>query len=720
MAKRPKPAPIILDEHSITTVSATPSKSLAGPDVSTIRGPKPPTRKARVKPSSLDVPPPVGTPDPTILLTPEELADYNADILDDDVLGIPASSGIPTIEHTWEDPFQPNEFGAIPPCAPAQFSLPQGSPPGVGDRPDPATFKLPQVSTPVPRTDPSLLDRMLNIKWSKFIPLSHSPFPKQLAALMLSDAREVFFGGAAGGGKSDWLLMEALRFCDLPTFSSIIFRKQLTDLKQSGGLIPRAEQWLAPMKEAGHCRYAGDEHKWHFKTFWPGTDIPGPEATLQWGYIGEASVRDRYMSAEFQLIGFEELANWEADTDFVYMYSRLRKNMCVVHGSNEDGEPIYKPGCRYCDVLSQIPLRMRAASNPGPSWIKRRYGIIPDPTQYKTRHEALVAISEGHKVRWVGTNKEKPFIPSYLSDNKAINAKEYRASLSNMSEDDRSKFEDGNWEARKNSRFKRRWQRFYQLNAPQELLMSESPMFRFEELELGNTEQIPIKYDLSNYSYSFTEVDRSGNVFVSDPIPLTRLSSIFTTVDTAVTTRQGPVDGEVGQKNSYAVISTWGLTHNNNLLWLNMRKFRKEIPDLVQQLVDVNSIWKPNYNKIEVNGVGTGVAQYAEAAKMNVRKNYRKTDKLENSLSAQMLMKNGLIWFPINALWLEECEDDVFSWTGLPNEEDDVIDTLCDACHELALGVAHTISAPSIVRTRPRVVFTSGAIRGIPKYGLNN
>lgn len=700
MAKRPKRAPLILDELSISSVSPTPSKSLAGPDVSTIRGLTPPTRKARKKAPSLDIPPAPGTPDPTILLSPEELADFNADILDDNLPTL--NDQAPAIEHTWDDPDKE----------------PRQSLPGIADRADSDTFKLPQVSAPVPRTDPSLLDRMLNIKWSKFIPLSHSPFPKQLAALMLSDAREVFFGGAAGGGKSDWLLMEALRYCDLPTFSSIIFRKQLTDLKQSGGLIPRAEQWLAPMKEAGHCRYAGDEHKWHFKTFWPGTDIPGPEATLQWGYIGEASVRDRYMSAEFQLIGFEELANWENDTDFVYMYSRLRKNMCVVHGSNEEGEPIYKPGCRYCDVLSQIPLRMRAASNPGPSWIKRRYGIIPDPTQYKTRHEALVAISEGHKVRWVGTNKEKPFIPSYLSDNRAINAKEYRASLSNMSEDDRSKFEDGNWEARKNSRFKRRWQRFYQLNVPQELLMAENPMTRFEELD-GTVTQVPIKYDLSEYSYSLTEVDRNGNVFVSDPIPLRRLSAIFTTVDTAVTTRQGPVDGEVGQKNSYAVISTWGLTHNNNLLWLNMRKFRKEIPDLISQLVDVNSIWKPNYNKIECNGVGIGVAQYAEAAKMNVRKNYRKTDKLENSLSAQMLMKNGLIWFPINALWLEECEDDTFSWTGLPNEEDDVIDTLCDACHELALGVAHTISAPTTVRTRPRVVSTSGSPRRIPRYGLN-
>jgi phage terminase large subunit-like protein len=696
MAKK-RSARIILDEKTISSIDPTPSRSITGPDVSKGKNPYP--KGPRKKYPSLDVPP--TGPDPSILLTPEEL------------------DSIPSIQNEAKnsilpdptDPFIPNAFGIIPPCAPSTYL------PGIGAGLDP-NKPLPQVSNPIPRSmTGSDLERMLNIKWSEFIPKSHNPFPKQLAALMLADAREVFFGGAAGGGKSDWLLMEALRYCDLPTFSSIIFRKQLTDLKQSGGLIPRAEHWLAPMKELGKCRYAGDEHKWFFKTFWPGTDIPGPDATLQWGYIGEASVRDRYMSAEFQMIGFEELANWAEPTDFVYMYSRLRKNMCVVHGMDSNGDPVYKKGCRECDVLSQIPLRMRAASNPGPAWIKRRYGIIPDPTQYKTRHEALVAISEGHKVRWIGTNKDKPFIPSYLSDNKAIDAKAYRSSLANMSEDDRSRFEDGNWEARKNSRFKRRWQRFYQLNVPPELLQSEAPLVRFEETANG-TISIPISYDLSNYSYSFTEIDKQGNTIVSEPIPLTRLQ-IFVTIDTAVTTRQGPVDGEVGSKNSYAVISAFGLTQNNNLLWLNMRKFRKEIPDLVSQAIDVNSIWRPNYNKVECNGVGIGVAQYLEAAGVTVRKNYRKTDKLENSLSAQMLMKNGLIWFPINAAWLEECEDDVFSWTGLPSEEDDVVDTLCDACHELALGVAHTISAPSITRSRPRVLSIGGPISAkIPIYRI--
>lgn len=578
------------------------------------------------------------------------------------------------------------------------------------DKKTPTVEQL-DISDPVPRTGPpisSALERMLTIKWSKYIP--HTPTKKQLAAMMLADIKEVMFGGALGGGKSDWLAMEALRYCDLPGFSSIIFRRQLTDLKQPGALIPRIAEWLSEFQLQGCCRYSGDEHAWNFKTVYPHTDIPGPDARLQFGYIGEASIRDRYSSAEYQMVGFEELWQWPSDVDYTFMRSRIRKVVCAIHGKHNDGTPNYVPGCRYCDTLSAIPLRVRSATNPGPAWIKRRFGIIPDPAQFPTRHEALVAISEGHKIRWIGTNKERPFIPSYLDDNPFLDGKDYREMLKEMSDEERSRLEDGNWEARRNARFKRRWQRFYHLNAPQELLNAVPYEINFASED--------ISYDLDACSFSFVSRDRSGNDVVHDPIPLRSLMQIFITVDPAVTVRKGPVDEQVRQKNSSAVISTWGVTGDQNLLWLNCRKFKKEIPDLVEHVVNVNNIWKPRYTKVECNGVGIGVAQYLEAAGIQVTKNYRKTDKLENSLSAQILMKNGRIWFPANATWLEEIEDDVFGWTGLPSEDDDVIDTLADAATEIATGIAHEISAPSITRGRPRAVSSVNTSTMVPSYGL--
>jgi phage terminase large subunit-like protein len=570
------------------------------------------------------------------------------------------------------------------------------------------------ISNPVPRIGPYTantdLERLLNIKWNDYIP--QKPTRKQIAAMMLAHVKELMFGGALGGGKSSWLAMEALRYCDLPSFSAIIFRRQLTDLKQPGGLIPRIASWLAPHVEQGKCRYAADEHTWFFKTKYPGTDIPGPDARLQFGYIGEASIRDRYSSAEYQLVEFEELWQWPDDVDYLFMRTRIRKVVCSIHGKHSDGTPNYAKDCPYCQTLAAIPLRVRSATNPGPAWIKRRFGIIPDPTQFPNRHAALVAISEGLKVRWVGTVPHRPFIPSYLEDNQHLDANDYRAMLSEISEEERSRLEDGNWEARRNARFKRRWQRFYHLNVPPDLLASETPML--------NTDGTDRVFDMRQYSYSYVDTDIAGNTVVHDPVSIASLRKIFTTTDPAVTVRQGPVDEQVKQKRSSAVISTWGVTQDNYLLWLNFKKFRKEIPDLVEQLVNTNIIWQPQVNKIECNGVGIGVAQYTEAAGLPVSKNYRKTDKLENSISAQIMMKNGRILFPSNALWVEEAEDDVFNWTGLPAEDDDTIDTLSDAATEMAPGLAHVMSAPTLIRSRPRAISMAIAHQlTVPHYGIS-
>src|SRR5215207_6926674 len=59
------------------------------------------------------------------------------------------------------------------------------------------------------------------------------------------DTKEVFFGGAAGGGKSVALLMGALKYVGISGYSALIIRKDLRRLELAGGLIPRSHEWFA-------------------------------------------------------------------------------------------------------------------------------------------------------------------------------------------------------------------------------------------------------------------------------------------------------------------------------------------------------------------------------------------------------------------------------------------------------------------------------------------
>jgi phage terminase large subunit-like protein len=548
------------------------------------------------------------------------------------------------------------------------------------------------IGTPKPRvaTSTNSLERLLNIKWSKYIP--HKPTPKQYAALMLQNCKELLYGGALGGGKSDFLAYEALRFCDMPDFTSIIFRKQLTDLKQPKSLIPRVAQWLEPFRAAGDCKYVAADHRWDFKTVYPGTDIPGPPAMLQWGYIGDAGIRDRYQSAEYQLVCFDELGQWATPVDWLFMCSRIRATVCPIHGKDANNDPIWDDDCHICQCKKLIPLRRRAAMNPGPAWVKKRWRIVPDPSRYKTRQAALIAIQEGEKINWVGTHPIRRFIPAYLSDNPHLSEKDYREMLSEMTDDERSRLEDGNWEARKNARFKRKWVNGQYIN-------------------------------LYDHGYSFLDVEMRESII----LPYSTLKTIFVTVDSAATAKlyaaddeeANAADGKSSQKPSSTCIGVWGVTFQEQLLCLDFHKFRKELPDIVETLMTVNAKWRPRFNKIECNGLGIGVAQYSELAGLPVQKNIRKKDKLENSLAAQMMMKNGQIFIAANTPWAEEFEDDIFNWTGDPDEEDDTVDVLCDAALEITPR-----QAPRLALQQRRVVMPSavGMTRQgtgiIPRYGL--
>ena len=212
----------------------------------------------------------------------------------------------------------------------------------------------------------------------------HNPTERQ-AAFLLLDCQEAFYGGAAGGGKSDALLMAALQYVDRPGYAALILRRTFKQLDLPGAIMARAKEWLIG-RPGVHWNDDG-------KTF---TFASG--GTLTFGYLENENDVFRYQGPEFQFVGFDELTQF-AESQYRYLFSRTRRL-----------------------VEAGVPVRMRSASNPGGighAWVKRRF-----------------------------VDERKPgvvFIPAKLDDNPHLDRAEYVQSLSELDPTLRAQLLNGDW-----------------------------------------------------------------------------------------------------------------------------------------------------------------------------------------------------------------------------------------------------------------------------------
>lgn len=233
---------------------------------------------------------------------------------------------------------------------------------------------------------------------AKYCP--HDPTPRQAAFLALR-CLEALFGGSAGGGKSDALLMAALQYVHVPGYSALLLRRTFKQLEGADGLVQRAHEWLSGTDAV----WRASEMCWTFPS----------GATLRFGHIQYEANKTDYQGHALQFVGYDETTHF-TETMWSYLLTRIRRP--------ESGP------------LSAVPLRIRGATNPGGlghAWVMRRFGLRVDGTQ--DRAKALD----------VEAGEVREFVPAKLIDNPHLDATSYRRNFSGVDSITRDQLEHGKW-----------------------------------------------------------------------------------------------------------------------------------------------------------------------------------------------------------------------------------------------------------------------------------
>lgn len=197
------------------------------------------------------------------------------------------------------------------------------------------------------------------------------PGPQSLA-VAAQFVTELMFGGARGGGKSDYLLGDFLQDIDLgDKWRGIIFRRSYPELEE---LITRAKQMYAPY---------GAIYKVADKTF-----VFPSGATLKMRHVESESDCDKYQGHQYTWIGWDELTNWPD----LKSYKKIKACLRSAHG---------------------VPYkRIRCSANPGGvgHHAVKNYFVDPHPTGM----ELIETTDED------GFTTTRMFIPSKVQDNKIL------------------------------------------------------------------------------------------------------------------------------------------------------------------------------------------------------------------------------------------------------------------------------------------------------------
>lgn len=232
--------------------------------------------------------------------------------------------------------------------------------------------------------------------------IEYAPTPKQ-AMFHASKADEVLFGGAAGGGKSKAIVMDALFRClQWPGTHAFIFRRTYNELEDT--VIKEARESYPE----GLAQYNGSRH-----------EIAFPNGSMiHFRHCAHLADMYNYKGAEIQWLYFDELTSFEQEI-YEFLKTRLRAKKS----------------------LGIVPV-IRSSSNPGDighGWVKKMFVDAAPYTEIFTREIVSKA-----------TNKTKTYklqyIPALVTENPHI-GEDYIFQLETKPEALRNALLHGDWNA---------------------------------------------------------------------------------------------------------------------------------------------------------------------------------------------------------------------------------------------------------------------------------
>jgi hypothetical protein len=194
-----------------------------------------------------------------------------------------------------------------------------------------------------------------------------------------SPATELLFGGAAGPGKSLFLRISAIRWCEqVPGIQVYLFRRTFPDLRDNHLRGPSSFfALLASKLAAGSVKYSKQENEFIFSS----------GSRIKLCHCQHEDDVENYQGAEIHVLMMDELTHF---TEYQYRFLRGRVR-CI--------------GLNVPDSIKPFLPRIEAGSNPGSighAWVKRTF--IHNPMDvYKTSPD------EGGMMR--------QYIPAKLTDN---------------------------------------------------------------------------------------------------------------------------------------------------------------------------------------------------------------------------------------------------------------------------------------------------------------